>query len=390
MMLAGLVFFATPVVHAATVLPVYLDGANAPAPLVSRVDDRLHAILSERSIAIATIPDAPTAPEARIASAKKELEKGIAAYRALQLDTALPALTAAEKDALGVPESPEAPKVLADARIYLGIMAAATGTQTEADRLFRMVAATDPDRRLDSKQFPPDTVAAYEKSRKAVAAASFGDVALSASAEGVAFLADGKPISGANAHLSFGEHLLLASGEAGTAADRFEVTESKSAWRANIAPDPRGLLTALRAAAKRGDEAAILKTADALAAASGAGRVLLWDLRSTSGRVEAPLRFHDLGARSLSRASIADLGAGTSPDPALRTALASLLAPETAPLLATKIPEPRRARPARKGGVGNWVWWTAGGIALLAAGGAAAALSQPPPGGEKVAVSVQH
>lgn len=372
-----------------SVLPFYLEGSNAPAPLVSRVDERLRAAFAERGIPVASEP-APAAPsDARVAAARKDLEKGLAAYRALQLETAIPSLREAEAGALAAPDSADAPKILADARIYLGLIAQATGKEAEADRLFRAVAVTDPERRLDSKQFPPDTVAVYEKSRKAVAAGPFADVALSATLEGASFFADGRPLSAATARLSFGEHLLLATADGASAGETVLVGEPKIAWRATIVPDITKLDATLRAAAKRGDEAAILRAADAVAAAAGAGRILFWDLRSVGGHIEAPLRLRDTGSRGASRPSVADLGAGVAFDSSMRAAVALLFSPESAPIVATRESRHRPTASTRKG-AGGWIWWAAGGLAIVAAGGAAAALAQPASSGDKVAVTVER
>ena len=102
--------------------------------------------------------------------------------------------------------------------------------------------------------------------------------------------------------------------------------------------------------------------------------MLVWDLRSSSGRIEAPLRLVPQGARFLPRVSVADLGSGVAPESPLRVAVAGLmggtpLEPPIATGSSSDSPRRRQRRPI-------WVWWAAGGAAALVLGGAVVALDQ--------------
>lgn len=374
---------------------LYLDGANAPAPLVRKVDDRLRALLVERGIAVVDPPAATAGTESGISDVRKDLDAGIAAWKALSLESAQAALSKAEAGAVAAAESPQAPSILADARLHLGLVALALGKAADADRVFRKVAVADPDRRLDVRSFPPDVIDAYEKSRKAIAAAPPCELTLTADPPSAALYVDGRTAAAPVLKLPCGEHLVAAAAEGGTAGEKIDLVEGKTARALRVAPDPARLAAAARAAAKKGDDTALARALDAVAASAGADRVIAWDLRSVAGRVESPMRLRDRETRGPAmRTALADLASTAAPDPALRSALTALLTgvpqPDLdgdTPVAATPAREKHRAE--RKG-IAGWIWWTAGGVAILAAGGAAAALAQPADGqtGDSVSVTV--
>lgn len=393
-LLALVAFLAPAAARAQPTTLVYLDGANAPAPLVRKIDERLRALLDERGIALVDLPAAATGPEGRITQARKDLDAGISAWKLLSLETAQSSLAAAESGAIAAAEFPQAAAILAEARLHLGLVALAVGKNADADRVFRKVAIADPDRRLDVRSFPPDVIAAYEKSRKAIAAAPPCELTLSAEPASAALYVDGRTAGAPVVKLPCGEHLIAAAAEGGTSGEKVDLTEPKTARALRVAPDPARIASSARAAAKKGDETMLARALDALAAAAGAERVLAWDLRSVNGRVESPMRLRDRETRGpMMRTAIADLASSAAPDPALRSAITSLLTgvPQAAPEATAVSSSSRAKRRAGRNGIAGWIWWTAGGVAVLAAGGAAAALAQPSDGagGDSVSVTVE-
>lgn len=369
-------------------LPIYIGGGGAPPALAQRVDERLRSILGER-VSVVSEPQAPpagTTPETRLAEARRDLERGVKAYQMLALDEAVPALQSAETRAFAAAGAPPAAAVLAEARTHLGLIALATGKTSQADAIFRSVAALDPDRRLDGRIHPPEVVAAYEKARRAVAAGPQCDLTLAAAPAGATITVNGKPASG-TVRLPYGEHLVQASvGEIASAGQKVELSQARALVSVEV-PVGAAFSSAIRAAARRGDEAAVGAAADALAAAAGAKRVLLWDLRSANGRVEAPMRMRDAVAKAFTWQVNADLGTAASPDAALRRAVTEILE-ETPTAVPVAIPQ-RPKKPAEMRRLPPWVWWAAGGVALAAAGGAAAYTmtgSREKPGDEVVVV----
>ena len=377
--LAAMLVAAAP--PAQPTLPVYLGLGGAPPALHQRVEERLTAILVDRGVPLVRPPaDAASTVEARVAEAKRELERGVAAYRKLDLDIAIAALGAAEEKATASPAAIEAAGIVAEARVHLGLIALATGKAAEADTLFRRVAALDPERRIDGRLHPPEVVAAYEKARRAVASGPQCDLTLSAKPASATITVDGRPASG-TVRLPYGEHFVQASTDLGSAGERVELAQPRSLAELSVRSKPGTLVEGLRAAARRGDDAAAGAAADALAAATGARRVVIWDLRQQGGRVEAPMRLRSVDARAFTWGVVADLGTAAAPDVPLRKAVAELLDESRA----TASGEPGRPPPGgatpRSRGMPAWVWWAAGGAALAAAGGAA--LLAFPPNGSK-------
>jgi hypothetical protein len=379
---------AEPASSGPTTTLVYLDGSGAPAAFASKIEERLRATLADHGIAIADTPQ-PAAPEAKLAAAKKDLDKGIAAYRALSINDAVAALQAAETEALGAAEVPQAAGIVADARLYRGLISLAGGNDAEAQKQLRAVLVLDPERKLESHAFAPDVVAAFEKARKAVVNGPSGELTVLCDADDAAMTVDGRPVTGP-VKLPFGEHLIAAAADAGSAGDKLDLALPSVTRALKLQPDPGKLVAAVRAAAKHGDDASLARALDLVASASSAPRVLVWDLRSNAGHIEAPMRFRDAPGHAFSRATVADLGNGVTPDNALRAAVGTLLNPVIDHPVAVGTPGHARSHRPSGGGIAPWVWWVGGGLAVVAAGGAAAALAQPPAGGDNVAVKVQH
>lgn len=358
-------------------LVVYLDSGGAPAQWERAAEDSIRKALVERGVTLLPEPvAAASAGDAKIATAKKDLERGIAAYRALALDGAVNALNAAQAGALAAPESREAPAIVADARVYLGVVALATGNAAESDKQFRRVAIADPERKLSSKSFSPDIVKAYEKARKAVIALPKMTLAIDAPAE-AALLVDGRSAT-SPLEVPPGEHVIAAISEAGAAGT---VSDAPSV-QLRIVPDGAKALAAMRAAAKSRDDAALARAIDSLALATQAARVLTWDLRSKEGRVEAPMRMKESGKPQF-RFAVAELGSAPgNTDKPVRAALSQLLAKEVAS-------RNGGTPPVRKKSRYGWAWWAGGAAAVLAAGAAGAVLAQPPAGEDKVNVIVE-
>lgn len=361
MLLAALVWMAPPT------LPVYLDLGKAPSALEQRVDASLRSALEEQGVTIVADPPVDErAGSARdpLADAKRELETGVKAYAKLDVDTAIPALRAAEQRASAALTSPAIAGIIAEARVTLGLIALAQGKAGDADEHFRRATSLDPDRRMDTRLQPPEVVAAYDAARTAVAKSPMCELTLSTKPANAKVLVDGRPASG-TIRLPYGVHYVAAASEAGVAGERVDLAQTRALVTLEIRPDAGALLQSVRAAARRGDDAALGVAADALAAATGAERVILWDLRSQKGRVEAPLRLRDATKGAFTWQVVADLGTAAAPDVPLQKALAELLG---------DAPVARRTKPPRSGGskaLPNWVWWAAGGVALAAAGGAA-------------------
>ena len=361
MLLAAALLMAPPT------LPVYLDLGKAPPALEQRINDRIRASLQEQGVPIAPDPSSPLIGGADpIADAKRELETGVKAYAKLDLDTALPALRAAEQRASAALTSPAVAGIVAEARVTLGLISLAQGKTGEADEHFRRAASLEPDRRLDGRLHPPEVVTAYDAARASVAKSPMCELTLALKPAGGRITVDGRPASG-TVRLPYGVHYIAAASEAGVTGERVELTQPRALVALEIRPDPNVALASLRAAAKRGDDVALGAAADALAAAAGAERVILWDLRSQKGRVEAPMRLRDVTEAAFTWQVVANLGTAAAPDAPLQKALAELLGDSP---VARRTPPPRLRGGSRS--LPSWVWWAAGGVAIAAAGGAAA------------------
>src|SRR5512142_1430417 len=88
-----------------TVTLVYLDGAGAPPSFQMKFEERLRASLEERGQTVAPDPalfggNAPAGADTKLAAAKRDLDRGIAAYRQLSLDASSAALQSAETQAV--------------------------------------------------------------------------------------------------------------------------------------------------------------------------------------------------------------------------------------------------------------------------------------------------
>lgn len=365
LLLAAVMILAAPPGTQSPTLPVYLDQGKAPSALEQRVEERLRAALEARGVPVLASPAAAVAdgPDG-LQEAKRELERGVKAYRELELETAVSALRAAEEKAALTLSSPGVASVVAEARVHLGLIALAKGKAGDADEHFRRVAALEPDRRIDGRLHPPEVVAAYEKARGAVARSPFCELTLSSKPSSAKILLDGRPASG-TVRVPYGVHYVQASTDLGAAGQRVELAQPRALASLAIAPDAGAALASLRAATRRGDDASAGAAADALAASAGAGQVILWDLRQQGGRVEAPMRLRDVGQAAFTWQAVADLGTAAAPDVPIRRALGELLDQRVATVTGPQPPGGSRSLP-------SWVWWAAGGVALAAAGGAAA------------------
>ncbi len=359
---------------------VYLDSGGAPAQWERAAEEGIRAALNERGISLVPEPTPAPSIDAKIAAAKKDLDRGIAAYRELSLDAAVSALTAALNAARDVPESREAPAIAGDARVYLGVVALANGNAKGADDWFRKAAIGDPERRLSSKSFAPDIVAAYEKARKAVEAGPQVELEIDAPADAALFV-DGRPAI-SPVKVPAGEHLVAAMSEAGTGG---AIADAPSV-QLRVVADGAKALAAARAAAKSRDDAALARALEALASATEAERVLTYDLRSKDGRVEAPMRLKEAGKKEF-RFAVAELGsAPTSVERPIKGALNQLLNGSVASSRGGGGGGNTRPPATRKYG---WAWWAGGAVAVLAAGAAGVALAQPPPGDDTVTIVVE-
>lgn len=366
--LVAVMILAAPPGAQAPTLPVYLDMGKAPVPLAQRVEERIRAALEEHGVPIVADPGEPSGADGDpLSEAKRELDRGTKAYRELDLDVAATALRAAEERAAQTLSSAAVAAVVIEARVHLGLLALARGKTGEADEHFRRAASLDPERRLDGRLHPPEVVAAYEKARGAVSKGPVCELTLSAKPANAKVLVDGKPASG-TVRLAYGVHYIQASTDLGSAGERVDLSQPRALSSLTLAPDAGTALASLRAAARRGDDAAAGVAADALAAASGAERVVLWDLRQQGGRVEAPMRLRDVRQGAFTWQVLADLGTAAAPEAAIRRAIEELLdqpAGVAVPITRKKPPDGSKSLP-------SWVWWAAGGVALAAAGGAAA------------------
>lgn len=371
-------------------LVVYLDMGKAPPALEQRVDERLRAALEEKGVPLVADPGrVPIGGSGDpLADARRELDRGVKAYRELDLDTAIAALRAAEEKAPAAATSTGIAGVVAEVRVTLGLIALAQGKTADADEHFRRAAVLEPERRLDTRDNPPEVVAAYETARRAVVKGPACELTLSTKPANAKATVDGRPAIG-TLRLPCGVHFVQASTELGSAGERIELVQPRALIALVIAPDAAAMVSSLRSAARRGDDGAAGAAADALAAVSGADRVILWDLRQQGGRVEAPLRLRDVSKSAFTWQVVADLGTAAAPDAALRKAVGELLddehvaaAPAT-PRTRTKTPAGAKALPA-------WVWWAAGGLALAAAGGATAiAINGSKPEDDEVVIVVE-
>ncbi len=374
------------------ILLVYVEGAGAPKPLAARVDERLRALLSERGFTV-TGPPAPTAPPVPpLDDARRGLARGIDLYRTLSLDAAVRALLEADALAVSSPD-PEAASIARQARLYLGIVALATGDVDGARARFRQSAVLDPGRRLETRSFSPEVVDAYEQARRAVLGGPVGELRVVVT-PGAQVHIDGSAARSLPAVLPYGEHLVQATTESGDAVERVELDGATRTVELAMTANPAKALASLRAAVQRGDPAGSNAAGDALARQAGTPRWLAWDLRQTRGRIEALVKTRSIRPRGPSRATIVDLGASASIDAPLRRAVERLFAPRVASRSTpendeTAIPA---GRPAAKSGgsprLGRWIWWAAGGVAVVAAG--TAAIASAPPPDDRVSVTVEH
>lgn len=366
--LFALMILAAPPGAQPPTLPVYLDLGKAPASLEHRVEERLRAALEEHGVPIVADPgETPFAGGDALSEAKRELDRGTKAYRELDLGVAAAALRAAEERATQTLSSPAVAAIVIEARVHLGLLELAQGKAGDADEHFRRAASLDPEHRLDGRLHPPEVVAAYEKARGAVAKGPACELTLSTKPASAKVTVDGRPASG-TMRLPYGVHYVQASTDLGAAGERVDLSQPRALTSLSIAPDAGNALASLRAAARRGDDAAVGVAADTLAAASGAERVILWDLRQQGGRVEAPMRLRDVPLAAFTWQVVADLGTAAAPDVPVRRAVAELLDQP----VGVAVPITRKPKQVGSKSLPNWVWWAAGGVALAAAGGAAA------------------
>ena len=399
-----------------TVALVYLDGAGAPPSFQQKVEERLRASLEERGQTV--VPD-PTlfaaggpqgagggGAEAKLAGAKRDLDRGIAAYRQLSLDASTTALQAAESQALEAVESPQAAAVVYDARLYLGIVALANGKAADAKTWFTRAAQLDPEKRLDTRSFAPDVVKAYEAERHAVATAPGCELALASEPEGATLSVDGRPWS-AGMKIPPGQHLVSAASDLGSGGLKLEASGAHASATVRIQPDGQRLVGALRAASKRNDAAALDHAVDAFGGLAGASTVVMWDLRNQAGgRIEAPLRLRDVVTHAWTRSTVAELGNGVVLDAPMKSAVAALytggalvasagggaaggdVGDDGMPIVSTT--PPGGGSRDHHHGIAPWIWWVGGGVALAAAGGAAALASQAGGSSQQLEVQVKH
>jgi len=160
----------------------------------------------------------------------RAFEEGRVLYEQAQPELARGALERAAEAQLGVAEFVTDPRLSIDVSLYLGLVHLSLGDETAARAAFSEVVRRDPDRVLDSLDYPPKIVALFDEVRAEVTggAGTLLDVAVAGELPARVYL-DGRLLGSAptsTAHVPAGEHsLLVDGGAAGRWFERLPLTD---------------------------------------------------------------------------------------------------------------------------------------------------------------------
>ena len=147
-----------------------------------------------------------------LAPARDSLREGRIHYESARFDQAVEAFRRAESALAGNLEFVHDQRLLVDISLYLGLSYASMGARDDAQEAFGEVVRLAPDRVLDTLEYPPKIVSAFEDVRDAILARDGASVTVSAPA-GTRLYVDGRRVGEGSARvddLPPGFHVLLA------------------------------------------------------------------------------------------------------------------------------------------------------------------------------------
>jgi hypothetical protein len=177
---------------------------------------------------------------------RRSFEEGRVLYEQAQPELARGALERAAEAEAEVAEFVTDPRLSVDVWLYQGLVAFSLGDDAGATEAFSEVVRRDPDRVLDSLDYPPNIVDLFGQVRADVAGGPGADlsVSIAGGAPGRVYL-DGRLLGSAPTVATGvppGEHRLLVEGPSGRWFERLRLTEGAKAVEATL--EQRGLAAA--------------------------------------------------------------------------------------------------------------------------------------------------
>lgn len=147
-----------------------------------------------------------------LAPARDALREGRIHYESARFDQAVEAFRRAESALAGNLEFVHDQRLLVDISLYLGLSYASMGARDDAREAFGEVVRLAPDRVLDTLEYPPKIVSAFDDVRQAILARDGASLSVTAP-EGTRLFVDGRRVGEGTAQvddLPPGFHVLLA------------------------------------------------------------------------------------------------------------------------------------------------------------------------------------
>jgi hypothetical protein len=148
---------------------------------------------------------------------RQSFEEGRVLYEKAQPDAAILALTRAEAELEGAEEFLRDPRLTVDVQLYLGLAHVSLGHEDDARLAFGEVVRMDPNRVLDTLDYPPRIVSIFDEVRREVLAREGATLTVEASLTGARVFVDGRMVGTTPAMVSGlppGFHTVLVDGGA--------------------------------------------------------------------------------------------------------------------------------------------------------------------------------
>ncbi len=190
---------------------IVLLASPAPAPEAGAVAAFVASLASQPGVSVVVVPSQTPALEEQLGREIDEALVGVQeAYRRLDLTEATRLLQALENARLSELGCHERMGHAARLSFWLGVVYAAKKDVAKANDRFAMALSIDPTYVIDTRYFPPATVAVFEDVRRRLSSIPTGGMSLSTEPEEASVYLDGKLINRAPVTLTAteGDHLV--------------------------------------------------------------------------------------------------------------------------------------------------------------------------------------